>query len=197
VKPSDEDLEAIREALHPVLGDRIRDRTAEVTSYPVPGLPERAVWRVRIGDADHPMQTYVGLWPDGRARVLSDDQPAFLDLVSAHHTEIRDRETALGYVLAFLEVTRGPTVIVRPVSDPAEIRWRPGTDDEEARRTAFLADSPIKPPSATPTKDGFQVEVWLIVDQRIQRNTFDVARDGTISAQFHVVAADLPLPIAL
>ncbi len=197
MKPSDEDLEAIRKALHPALADRIRDRKAEVTPYPVPGLPGRLVWRVRIEDADHPMQTYVGLWPGGTARVLSDDQPAFFDLVSAHHTEIKDPEIALGYVLAFLEVTRGPMVIVRPLSDPADIRWRPGTDDEEARREAFLADSSIRPPSAKRTDDGFHVEAWLIVDQRIQRNTFEVAKDGTISAQFRVVAADLPLPIAL
>lgn len=88
-------------------------------------------------------------------------------------------------------------MIVRPVSDPAEIPWRPGSRDEEERRAALLADPPIKPASAEPTGDGFHVEVWLIVDQRIQLNTFEVTGDGKTSAEFRVVAADLPLPIAL
>jgi hypothetical protein len=60
-----------------------------------------------------------------------------------------------------------------------------------------MADPPIEPPSAKRTADGFHVDVWLIVDQRIQLDTFEVASDGKVSAKFRVVAADLPLPIAL
>jgi len=35
----------------------------------------------------------------------------------------------------------------------------------------------------------------LVVDQRIQRNSFEVSRDGRLSATFQVLAEDLPLPI--
>ena len=188
--------DAIREALHPVLGDRVGDGSAKVTPYPVPGLPAGAVWQVRYEGGDHPLQDYVGLWPNGTARILTDDQPAFLDLASASGVKIADTAAALGYVSAFLEVTRGPQVIVRVLADAADIRWRPGTKDEEARRQAFLDDAPIRPPTSAAAGDGFRVELWLVVDQRIQLNTFDVGRDGTLSTDYRIVAADLPMPIA-
>lgn len=194
--PAEDDLAAIAEAVGPPLGEWALEGAAEVDAHPVPGLPEQAVWRVRREDLDHPIQAYVGLWPDGTARVLNDDQPAFLRLVETHGVEIDDPETATGYVIGFLEVTRGPAVIVRVVSGPEDIRWRPGTEEEEARRDEFLSDSQIAPPSAEETGEGFQVQVSLVVDQRIQRNSFQVARDGSLAAEFRVIAADLPLPIA-
>jgi len=197
MKPSAERRTVIAEALHPAVGTKVSDGTADVSSYPVPGLQEHAVWQIAITDTDHPLQTYVGLWPNGTGRVLSDNQQAFFDLVSAlGGAQIVDPETALGYVLAFLEVTRGPSVLVRPISDVTDIPWRPGSADEEARRAAFLTDPPISEPSAKPDNNGYRVQMWLIVDQHIQFNSFDVATDGAIAAEFRVVAADLPLPIA-
>lgn len=43
---------------------------------------------------------------------------------------------------------------------------------------------------------GFHIEVTLVVQQRVQRNMFDVTADGTISASFRVIADELPLPMA-
>jgi hypothetical protein len=197
MKASAERRTVVAEALHPVVGAMVSDGTADVSSYPVPGLPEDVVWQVAVTETDHPLQTYVGLWPDGKGRVLADDQAAFFDLVSAvGGAQILDPETALGYVLAFLEVTRGPSVLVRPIRDVTDIPWRPGSAEEEARRAAFLADHLVSEPSAERVDNGYRVQMWLIVDQRIQLNSFDVAADGAIAAEFRVVAADLPLPIA-
>jgi hypothetical protein len=192
------DRDAAAAAVGAGLGDRVADGTAELQPSPVPGLADQdAVWRVRDATADHPLQVYVGRWPDGTVRVLTDNQPAFFDLVETVGAELTDPETALGYVRALLEVTRGASVIVRVVSDLGDLRWRPGAPDEEARREAFVADPPIAPPRVEPTPDGFHVELCLVVDQRVQRNTFEVARDGTLSASYRVLAEDLPLPIAL
>lgn len=196
MSPADDDRPAVLAAAAPALGPRMAERPPDVRPFPVAGLAERAVWRVRLEDPDHPVQVYVGLWPDGRGRVLSDDQPAFFDLAAAHGAEIADRDTALGYVLGLLEATRGPSVIVRPVSDPGDIPWRPGSPDEEARRAAFASGPGVAPPRVEETPEGFHVEVWLVVDQRIQRNSFEVAADGSVASEHHVVAADLPLPIA-
>jgi hypothetical protein len=191
------DRDAVAAAVGPGLGDAVQDGTAELTPFPVPGLAAQAVWRLRDATADHPLQVYLGRWPDGVVRVLTDDQPAFFDLARAVGAQLTDPQTAIGYVRAFLEATRGATVIVRVVSDLADLRWRPGAPDEEARRQAFLADAPITPPRAEPTPNGFHVELCLVVDQRVQRNTFEVARDGTLTASYRVLAEDLPLPIAL
>jgi hypothetical protein len=196
VSSADDDRRAVLVAAAAALGPRMADRPPDIRPYAVPGLGGRTVWRVRLEDLDHPVQVYVGLWPDGRARMLSDDQPAFLDLAEAHGAEIADADTALGYVLGFLEATRAPSVIVRPVSEPGDIPWRPGSPDEEARRAAFASGPGVAPPRVEETPEGFDVELWLVVDQRIQRNSFRVSADGSVAAEHHVVAADLPLPIA-
>lgn len=50
-------------------------------------------------------------------------------------------------------------------------------------------------PVAEGVESGFHIELTLVVEQRIQRNMFDVTRDGRITASFQVIAEDLPLPI--
>ncbi|OGO53824.1 MAG: hypothetical protein A2V85_17530 [Chloroflexi bacterium RBG_16_72_14] len=178
------------------LGPAVLAGTAIRRPVPIPGVGEGIAWLVRDDDADHPMQCYVGVWPDGAVRLLSDDQPAFFDLVAATGADIVDPSTALGYVRAFLEVTRGPAVIVREVRDVADLRWRPGSQSEEANRARFEAGPPIEPPVVEPSAGGFHVELTLVVDQRVQRNVFDVGRDGSIRTGYRVLADDLPLPIA-
>lgn len=183
-------------ALPVTLREAVAAGTARVSDHPIPGLPAGTVFRVLLEGIDHPQQTYVGRWPDGTARLLPDDQSAFAELAAAVGARIPDADTALGYVLGFLEVTRGPGVLVRVVDEVAQIRWRPGTAEEEQRRSRFLSTATVEPPRIEPTEDGSKVDVWLIVDQRIQLNTFDVSTDGAITATFRVVARDLPLPIA-
>lgn len=190
------DPTAVADAVGVVLGERVLDGAAELVPVAVPGLGDSVVWRVDDSRSLHPLAVYVGRWPDGAVRVLTDDQPAFFALVQAVGVELTDADTVLGYVRAFLEVTRGAMVIVRVVSDLSDIRWRPGSPDEEAQREAFVADPPIEPPRVETTEDGFHVELSLVVNQRVQRNTFEVARDGSLTASYRVLAEDLPLPIA-
>jgi hypothetical protein len=190
------DRAAVAIAVGPVFGERVADGTAELTPVPVPGLGDAVVWRVEDPTLDHPLAVYVGHWPDGVVRMLTDDQPAFFGLVQAVGVELTDPDTVLGYVRAFLEVTRGASVIVRVVSDLSDIRWRPGSPEEETQREAFVADPPIGPPRVEASADGFHVELYLVVNQRVQLNTFEVARDGAIVASYRVLAEDLPLPIA-
>ena len=190
------DRAAVAIAVGRGFGERVADGTADLTPVPVPGLGDAVVWRVEDSTSDHPLAVYVGAWPDGVVRTLTDDQPAFFGLVQAVGVDLTDPDTVLGYVRAFLEVTRGASVIVRVVSDLSDIRWRPGSPQEEAQREAFMADPPIRPPRVEPTADGFHVELYLVVDQRVQLNTFEVARDGSITASYRVVAENLPLPIA-
>jgi hypothetical protein len=190
------DRAAVAMAVGPGLGERVVDGTADLTPFLMPGLDDVVVWRVEHSWSHHPLAVYVGLWPDGAARVLTDDQAAFFALVQAVGVDLTDTDTALGYVRAFLEVTRGASVIVRVVSGLSDIRWRPGSADEEAQRESFVANTPIGPPQVEATAEGFRVELCLVVDQRVQRNTFEVSRDGSIAASHRVLAEDLPLPIA-
>lgn len=186
----------VADAVGAGLGPAVLSGAAIQQPVPIPGVAADVAWLVRDDDAEHPMQGFVGVWPDGEVRLLNDDQPAFFDLVAATGADIADPQTALGYVRAFLEVTRGPAVIVREIGDIADLRWRPGSAGEEANRARFEAGPPIEPSLAEGNNGGFHVELTLVVDQRVQRNLFDVGRDGSIRSDYRVLAADLPLPIA-
>lgn len=192
---SDIDRDALAAAVGPGLGEGVRRGTAVIRPIPVPGVAETAIWLVRDDGLDHPLQAYVGRWPDGQVRVLSDDQDAWAALVDTVGTHIDSDATALGYIRQFLEITRGPAVLVREVDDADELPWRPGSADEERRRDEFLAGPPIPEPLVAPTGNGFHVELTLLVGQRVQRNMFDVTPEGRVDATFRVLADDLPLPI--
>jgi hypothetical protein len=186
----------VAEAVGAGLAPAVVSGTATLRAVEVPGVGNNVVWLVRDDDVDHPMQAYVGVWPQGAVRRLSDDQPAFFDLAASWGADIRDASTAIAYVRAFLEVTRGPSVLVREIERAADLPWRPGSASEEANRVDFEARDAVEPPLVQRDDGRFHVELTLMVDQRVQRNTFEVGRDGTIESSYRILAADLPLPIA-
>jgi len=188
-------LDAVAVAVGPGLGVGVRSGTAELRAVPVPGVAPTVVYLVRDEHLPHPLQAYVGVWPAGQVRVLSDDQDAWAALMAEVGVRIDDADTALGYVRQFLEVTRGSSVLVREITGPEDLPWRPGSPDEERRRATFLAGPPIDGPVAEAAADGYHLELTLMVGQRVQRNVFDVTTDGRVSASYQVLADDLPLPI--
>ena len=192
------DPNAIAVALGEPLGSAVVDGPAQVDPVAVPGVESTIVWRVRDQSGDHPWQVYVGRWPDGDVRVLTGDQEAWGDLVSATGgARLTDADEARAYVETYLEVTRGAMVIVRPVTSLDDLRWRPGSDREEQSKAELLSAPPRIEPSVAEAADGFRVELTLVVDQRLQRNRFELTRGGEIAkTSFEVLAEHLPLPIA-
>jgi hypothetical protein len=191
------DRNAVAMAIGQPLGDQVLDGQAKLAPVTVPGIQRTVVWRVRGETGEHPWQVYVGIWPDGSARLLTADQEAWADLVSATGAHLDDEADARAFVEAFLEATRGALVIVEPITSLDDLHWRPGSDNEEEARAALLADPPAIEPSLSQTADGYHVELTLVVDQVLQRNTFDITRAGEIaSSSFRVLAEHLPLPIA-
>ena len=191
------DKTAVAMALGEPLSDAVLDGQASLEAVEVAGVETAIVWRVRDELADHPWQAYVGRWPDGSVRVLTADQDAWADLIRVTGARLTGAEQARAYVLAYLEVTRGAMVIVRPITSLDDLHWRPGSDSEEAAKAALLASPPDLTPVASESGDGFHVELALVVDQRLQRNSFDVSSRGEIvGASFEVIAEGLPLPTA-
>ena len=130
-------------------------------------------------------------------RVLTGDQDAWADLVADTGARLTTAAQARSYVETYLEVTRGAMVIVQPVTSMDDLRWRPGSADEEDAKAALLADPPAIEPLVESSGDGFHVELTLVVDQRLQRNVFDLTSAGEITrTSYEVLAEHLPLPIA-
>lgn len=191
------DLNAVAVAVGEPLADQVLDGEARLAPVAVPGIESTVVWRVRGESGAHPWQVYVGVWPDGSVRVLTADQGAWGDLVAAAGARLEDEAQALSYVETFLEVTRGAMVIVRPVRSLDDLRWRPGSAEEDDAKAALLADPPAVTPLVARTADGFHVELTLVVDQSLQRDLFDLTQAGEITrSSFRVLAEHLPLPIA-
>ncbi|MGD9932244.1 MAG: hypothetical protein AB7T37_00860 [Dehalococcoidia bacterium] len=189
--------QAIAIAVGPPFDDRILDGEAEISAVTVPGIDGTVVWRVIDNEGPHPWQSYVGVWPDGLARVLSANQDAWSDLVAKCGASITDAATAKSYTETFLEVTRAAMVIVRSIASLDDIRWRPGSDAEEAAKSDLLRENPGIRSRAERRGSGFHVELTLVVDQRLQRNTFHVGKRGELTGMtFEVIAERLPLPVA-
>jgi hypothetical protein len=196
VTGSDIDLSAVAVAVGEPLASRVLDGHARLDPVPVAGTEETAVWSVLDEFGDHPMRLYVGRWPDGPTRVLTADQDAWTDLVATVGVHLTDPDQALAYVEAFLEITRGNMVIVRPVTTLDDLRWRPGSTEEQATKESLLDDPPDMTPVVETEQSGFHIELTLVVDQRLQRNTFDVSPNGEITSSYRVIVEGLPLPIA-
>ena len=184
----------------PALGEPLASRfiDGEAIAHPldIPGIADTVAWSVRDETGPHPIWANVGRLGDGRVLVLSGDQAAWAELARDAGAHLPDAATALAYVKAFLGTTRGTMVVVRPVADIADLPWRPGSPEEEARKAALLADPPDLAERADTTPEGFHVELGLVVDDRLQRNRFDVTADGAVTASFDVIAEALPFPRA-
>jgi hypothetical protein len=192
------DVQAVAIAIGPPLADAVLDGVARLVPVIVPGIDATVVWRVRDESGSHPWQVYVGVRPDRKVRILTADQDAWSDLVAATGARLTDVTQARSFVEKFLEVTRGANVIVRTVTSLDDLRWRPGSDEEEGAKAELLADPPAIEPLLARTAAGFHVELTLVVDQRLQRNLFDLTQAGEITeSSFRVLAEHLPLPIAL
>jgi len=190
-------LTKVAAALGEPLGAQVLDGQAHLAPVAVAGIQETVVWRVRGESGPHPWQVYVGAWPGGSIRLLTADQDAWADLVGTTGVRLTNASQAQSFVETFLEVTRGAMVIVRAVTSLDDIRWRPGSTEEENAKTALLADPPPTTPTVEPTADGFHIELTLVVDQRLQRNSFDLTSAGEITrTSFRVLAEHLPLPVA-
>jgi hypothetical protein len=191
------DRRAVAMAVGEPMADQVLDGDAQLHPVPVPGIDGTVAWRVRGDAGPHPWQVYVGAWPDGSVRVLTADQDAWDELVAAAGARLDGPDEARAFVETYLEATRGAMTIVRVVDSTGDLRWRPGSDEEEESKAALLADPPEMGVTVEPAHDGFHVELSLVVDQRLQRNSFDVARSGAIThTSFQVLAEGLPLPVA-
>jgi hypothetical protein len=196
VSRADVDLTAVALAVGEPFASRLLDGVAHLDAVDVPGMSTAAVWSLLDEVGDRPLRVDLGVWPDGTVRTLTADQDAWADLVASVGVQLTDAAQARAYVEAFLERTRGSMVIVRVVTSLDDLRWRPGSSDEEDAKASLLADPPDLAPVAEHVEDGYHVELALVVDQRLQRNTFDVTPAGAITSSYVVVADGLPLPIA-
>jgi hypothetical protein len=183
---------------HGRLAKLIGDRMTTVRPYPAPWLPSGTICDVRHMAVRHPVAFFAAVGPDGRVWMLTDDPDAFTDFTRAQGVHLADRQEAADYVRALLETTRSMSKLVYVLDDVSGIKFRPAVDEREQARGEEFVDTyrdVIRPPSAEPVADGWEVEAFVVVDQRVQRDRVDVTPAGTFRARFEVLADDLPLAV--
>lgn len=183
---------------HGRLAKLLGDPMTTVRAYPASWLPAGTICEVQHMAVRHPVAFYAGVGTDGRVWMLTDDPDAFTDFARAQGVHLSDGGDASAYVRALLETTRSTSTLVYVLDDVSGIKFRPAVDErEQAQREAFVDTyrDVIRPPAAEPIPDGWEVQAFVVVDQRVQRNRIDVTPAGTFRARFEVLADDLPLAV--
>lgn len=190
------DRRALSELLTGPVSDAVMAGEAAVEPVAVPGLPEGSVWEVSVPEEPHMPRLIVGRGPGGRLRLLTGRPDAFRELIADLPVVIADADTAVGYVRAFLAITREHDVLVQVPDHADAIQWRPGSPEEEDRRQAFVAEVSLEP-QVRPREaaDGFVVSLVLLRDQRAEQPTFTVGAGGSIDVDSEILVDGLPLPV--
>ena len=161
------------------MGAQVLDHDAKLAPVGVAGMEGTVVWRVRGRVGSTPLAGLcrrlarrLRAGAHGSTRTPGRNWSAAAGAASQH----RCRGTL--YIETYLEVTRGAMVIVRPIDSLDDIRWRPGSAEKRTPRRQCWPIRQTTTPLVEAAGDGYHVELTIVVDQRLQRNVFDITAQG-------------------
>jgi len=163
-------------------------------SRPFAGLPPDTVWDVFAPSNPHMPRVAVGRARSGEPVLLDGLSEEIAAKLSSMGADVPDATTAVGYVLEVAALAGRSDAYAQVVRDPDSIDWRPGSPEEEARKSALLA-SPELLPAAVPANGGFAVSVTLLRGEDAVRADFAVDPFGQVTVEERVLATGLPLPV--
>lgn len=184
------------QSVNPEVAALTNDARTTITAYPAPFLRRYAIYSVLHKNPHHPVMFFVAYAPGRSAYLLTDAPDDFVQMARADGVRIDTPETAVAYANAYIDTTRGMDKLFYRIGAAAEARFRPELDDEETRaKEEFLRqyESALKPSNAVAATSGFDVTVYAIREQALERHVLSVAHDGQTSDEVTVLAEDLPL----
>lgn len=193
-----EGIEPALRAVRPDIAELIPDRKlTQIEPVACPGLSRYAILSITHFSPYKPLLHYIGYSEGAKAIILSQDPEAFNAMAAADGSvAISTAKDAAAYAEAFLKVTRSLTKLTYVVHSAAEIKWMPNPGAADvARREKFEQEhgAEITAPKATANGAGFEVIVFRVLEQDVQRATVKVSKDGAVKAEFVSIAANLPL----
>lgn len=186
-------LAGVRDDIADVIPDRQLTRIEPVEC---PGLARYGVYSVTHLSPYKPILHYIGYAEGERVFVLDEDPEAFLAMAAAEPVSLDSAAEAAKYGTAFVTVTRPLTRLTYIVESLSDVRFRPKlTDAEQERRDAFEKQyrGSIAPPAGEAERSGYQVVLYLVVEQELRRVTLHVSRNGAVDADAAVLETGLPL----
>ena len=176
------------------IADIVPDKMTRIAGVDVPGLARYKVYEVTHLSPYKPIVHYVG-WAHGeKAVILSEDPEAFIKM--ARGSSIESAADAAQFAEAFLTVTRPLTRLAYIVKSAEEVKFKPKLSaSEEEERDAFLAKygKVIAGPKASPAQGGFDVTLFMVIEQELRSFTLKLGKDGSIDADADVLESGLPL----
>ena len=189
-------LSTALQGVNPEAAALANDARTTITAYPAPFLRRYAIYSVLHKNPHHPVMFFVAYATGQSAYLLTDAPDDFIHMARADGVSIDSPETAADYADAYLDTTRSMDKLFYRIGTAAEVRFRPELDDEETHaKDEFLRqyESVIKPSEAVATTSGFDVTVYAIREQALERHVLSVTRDGQTNDVETVLAEDLPL----
>jgi len=182
----------------PVLSALVAKPTTTLAEAPLPGASGWKVVDITSPVPPHPQRAFVGLHESGRTVLLSGRPDGFASVTQG--LEVADAGDAVTLATTYIDATRSMSTLGYRVEKPADVRWRPTLDAEQAKvRDAFLAEQgeQLAAPRAKAVDGGWTVTVWTITGSQLVRHDLTVRADGTVTDVTAVAADKLPVVIGL
>lgn len=139
---------------------------------------------------------YLGFGPGRELLPLTGKPENFSRLALADGVSITSLEEAGEFVEAYLQVTAKGGELFYRVDSVDEVMFRPNLEDEEAEQRSAFVDTyrPLIGPALVETAgDGYQVSLYAVREQALERHMITVSRAGEIEHTVMVVEDGLPL----
>ena len=189
-------LKKALQSLNKQYADLLTDPMTEITVYDAPFLSRYQIYGVEHFDPYASVFFYVGFAERQRAYILTGTPENYVKMFKADGAVIAAVEPAARYAATYLDVTRSMKKLFYLVRSVDEVKFRPNLSGDEAQARAAFIDQyrpVITPPSATLTSQGYQVTLYAVREQALERHTLTVKKKGEIQDQLTVLAQSLPL----
>lgn len=189
----------LAQAVEPInnsYSELILDEMTEIETYPQSFLSTYQIYKVEHFNPHHPIVFYVGFATNKAAYLLTDNTANYIKLAQADNINFDNKEKAIEYVKAYLEVARSMSNLTYLVNSVDDVEFRPDLDDEETEiQNDFITKyrSIITQPTAKSTINGYLVTAYIINEQTLNEQQITVRRNGQIVTETKTLATDLPL----
>ena len=195
--------QSISEALHSVSehhSNMVAASSAQIMVYATPFLNRFKVYEVTYFTPNRPVAFYVGFVQGEAAFLLTGNPESYINLSRADGVVVSTPEVAIDYITAYLEVTRSMSGSYYIVSSVDELLFRSDLSlSQESEKESFLESyrDEVKHPAARSEKDGFVVTAYTVSEQKLERLSLTVSRNGEIEMHRSVLENELPLVYGL
>jgi len=175
----------------------IEQADTDIKIHPASFLKQFKIYEIKHFGEYKPILFYVGYGGGQEVYHLTADAENYERMSKADGVALEGPEAAGEYVATYLEVTRSMSELFYLVNSVGEMRYFPNLSEAEQEvQTDIEAQygGVVGPPQAEPLGEGYEVTIYAVREQSLERQKIRVGGDGEIMAvNIERLAEDLPL----